>query len=63
MHSGDFEIVELIHETNFLQHHQLFSGSSQVPPAHDWIPMGPSPCVTRASEEQPPARTPEVDIT
>ena len=30
---------------------------------NDWIPMGPSPCVARANEEQPPARTPEVDIT
>ena len=30
---------------------------------NDWIPMGPSPCLARASEEQPPARTPEVDIT
>ena len=30
---------------------------------NDWIPMGPSPCVIGASEEQPPARTPEIDIT
>ena len=29
---------------------------------NEWIPMGTPPCVVDASEEQPPARTPDEDF-